>query len=100
MFPLFSIFKTLGDWLKYSRCPKCGKWFHMEFHSFVNITDRVVGRSRTRYGGGRRAGWQGGGFGNVFRTDDDPFIREWGEARYICRACGRHVSFHNATRDR
>ena len=89
----------LINWLRFSRCPKCGKWFCLEYHSFV-VTDKVVGHHRTRYGGGRRSGWRGGFFGGTGHTRDDPFIREWGEARYICKACGCHVSFYNVKRDR
>ena len=87
------------NWTHTARCPKCGKWFCLEYHSFV-VTDKVVGHNRTRFGGGRRSGWRRGLFGSTGHTRDDPFIREWGEARYICRACGRHVSIHNVKRDR
>ena len=83
------------NWTHTVHCPKCGKWFCLEYHSFV-VTDKAVGHHRTRYGGGRLGGiFWGRGY-----TKDVPFIREWGEARYICRACGRHVSIHNVKRDR
>lgn len=87
------------NWTHTVHCPKCGKWFCLEYHSFV-VTDKAIGHHRTRFGGGHRSGWKGGGFFNTGRTYDDPFIREWGEARYICRACGRHISIHNVKRDR
>jgi len=87
------------NWTHTVHCPKCGKWFCLEYHSFV-VTDKVVGHHRTRFGGGRRGGWKGGFFWGSGQTLDSPFIREWGEARYICRACGRHVSVHNVIRDR
>jgi hypothetical protein len=45
-----------------------------------------------RRGGGYRGGLKGGFYNGVSNLYDNPFIREWGEARYICRACGRHVS--------
>jgi len=87
------------NWLRYSRCPKCGKWFCLEYHSF-EVTDKVVGHHRTRTGGGSAFRLFGISLVHRSRTRDDPFIREWGEARYICRACGRHVSFYNVIRDR
>ena len=90
----------LINWLQHSRCPKCGKWFCLEYHSF-EVTDKVVGHNRTRFGGGRRGGiMKGGLFWGSGHTRDDPFIREWGEARYICRSCGRKVAFKNVKRDR
>jgi len=95
---LFSV-PHIINWLRFSHCPKCGKWFCLEYNSF-EVTDKVVGHHRTRFGGGRRGGWKGGFFWGTRQTRDDPFIREWGEARYICKACGRHVSFHNVKRDR
>ena len=87
------------NWLHTARCYKCGKWFCLEYHSFV-VTDKVVGHHRSNSGWGRRAGWKGGIIWGFGRTKDDPFIREWGEARYICSACGRHISIHNVKRDR
>jgi hypothetical protein len=71
----------------------------LEYHSFV-VTDKVVGHNRTRYGGGRGFRFLGVTFSHHSQTYDEPFIREWGEARYICRACGRHISIHNVKRDR
>jgi DNA-directed RNA polymerase subunit RPC12/RpoP len=94
-----SLIPHIINWVHTVHCPKCGKWFCLDFHSFV-VTDKVVGHHRTRNGGGYRNGWRGGGFFDNSRTKDDPFIREWGEARYICRACGRHISIHNVKRDR
>jgi len=85
--------------LRYSHCPKCGKWFCLEYHSFV-VTDKVVGHNRTHTGGGNAFRLFGVSLLHRSHTRDDPFIREWGEARYICRACNRHVSFHNVKRDR
>jgi hypothetical protein len=74
-------------------CPKCGKSDCLEYHGFV-VTDKVVGHNRTRIGGGRRGSiMRGGFFSGLGRTRDEPFIREWGEDRYICRACGRKVAF-------
>ena len=88
------------NWTLHNRCPKCGKWFTLDYHSF-EVTDKVVGRNRTRFGGGRRSGLlRGGFFGGTGYTREDPFIREWGEARYICRACGRKVAIRNVKRDR
>jgi DNA-directed RNA polymerase subunit RPC12/RpoP len=86
-----SLIPAIINWSKTHRCPKCGKWFCLEYHSFV-VTDKTIGHNRERSGGGYRSGWRGGFFGGNSHTRDDPFIREWGEARYICRACGRHIS--------
>ena len=88
------------NWSHSARCPKCGKWFCLEYHSFV-VTDKVVSQNTTRFGGGRRSGLlRGGFFWGTGHTKADPFIREWGEARYICRECGRKVAIRNVKRDR
>ena len=87
------------NWAHTLRCPKCGGWFCLDYHSFV-VTDKVVGHNKTRTGGGTFFRFLGISFLHRSRTRDDPFIREWGEARYICRACGRHVSIHNVRRDK
>ena len=87
------------NWTHTVHCPKCGKWFCLDYHSFV-VTDKVVGHHRTRTGGGNAFKFLGISFFHRSHTRDDPFIREWGEARYICHACGRHISIHNVIRDR
>jgi len=93
------LINRIRNWLRIARCPKCGKWFCLDYHSFV-VTDKVVSQNSTNFGGGHLPGWQGGSFWNMGRTNADPFIREWGEARYICRACKRKVSFRNVKQDR
>jgi len=87
------------NWTHTVHCPKCGKWFCLEYHSF-EVTDKVVGHNRNHFNFGRRGGWRGGPFWSAGRSKGDPFIREWGEARYICRACGRKVAVRNVKRDR
>jgi hypothetical protein len=90
---------VIARWLKFNHCPKCGGWFCLEFHDFV-VTDKVVGHNRNRYGSGQMFRFLGLRFLSHSQSFDQPFIREWGEARYICKKCGRHVSFYNVTRDR
>jgi len=106
LFKIIAVFSVLAylirrfrNWLRTVHCPKCGKWFCLNYHSFV-ATDQVVSQNSTNFGGGSHAGWQGGDFWQMGRTNADPFIREWGEARYICRACGRRVALRNVKRDR
>jgi hypothetical protein len=64
------------------------------------VTDKVVGHNKTHHGGGHGVRFLGVSFAHRSQTHDEPFIREWGEARYICRSCGRHVSIYNVKRDR
>jgi hypothetical protein len=52
-------------WVKTVRCPKCGKWFKLEYDGF-NARERVVGRS-------------------------SPFVMEWGTACFYCRRCGHDI---------
>jgi len=93
------LIRRLINWTRTVHCPKCGKWFCLQYHSFV-ATDKVASQHTTNVGGGSHAGWQGGNFWNMGRTQADPFICEWGDARYICRACNRKVAVRNVKRDR
>jgi len=70
------------SWAHTVHCPKCGKWFCLEYHSFV-VTDKTVGHHKTRTGGGNAFRLFGLAFLHRSYTRDDPFIREWGEARYL-----------------
>ena len=91
---LISLLPVFALWYKRNRCPKCGKWFCLQYVTEV-ITDRAVGHDRNRYGTG--GGHYGRGFLgglNTSHTSDQPFIRYWVEERYICQNCKRHVSVH------
>jgi hypothetical protein len=82
------------NWLQTVRCPRCGAWFTLQFVRFdadAKIKP-VVGHNRTRHGGGYRSGWRGGLFGGMGHTSDDPFIREFGYDRYLCKKCNLHLS--------
>ena len=80
-------------WVRTVRCPKCGKWFKLEYKGF-DVNDKAVGHSSTRFGGGM-GGLSGRLraliFGYAARTNADPFIREWGTARFVCLECGCNI---------
>jgi len=90
---LITILPAVFRWRKTVHCPNCGKWFKLEYHGF-EVSDKAVGHSSTRYGGGV-AGFFGrlGAiiFGHATRTNADPFIREWGTARFTCLKCGCNI---------
>ena len=87
------------NWVHTVHCPKCGKWFCLEYQSFV-VTDKTIGHNKTRTGGGSAFKFMGISLFHRSYTRDAPFIREWGELRYICRACGRKVAIRNVRKDR
>jgi hypothetical protein len=78
------------NWRKTVRCPKCGKWFCLEYQGF-EVRDKVVGHSNTRYGGGLGNQFFARLFLHASRTNADPFIREWGTARFLCKKCGCQI---------
>jgi ribosomal protein S27AE len=86
-----SLLPFILNWIKTVHCPKCGSWFTLEFVRF-DVTDKVIGHDRTRHNGGYRTGWRGGFGGGTSHTRDNPFIREWGKARYLCKKCGLHLT--------
>jgi len=94
-----SLVNRFRNWLRKARCPKCSKWFCLDYHSFV-VTDKVVSQNSNNFGTGHLPGWEGGSFWTMGHSNADPFIREWGEARYICRACKRRISIRNVKQDR
>jgi len=99
-----TVLPSFFRWRKTVRCPKCKKWFKLEYHGF-NVRDKVVGNSSTSFGGGI------GGitgifrwltvivFGHANRTNADPFIREWGTAYFTCTKCGCNIEI-DTKRDR
>jgi hypothetical protein len=78
------------NWRKTVRCPKCDKWFRLEYQGF-EVRDKVVGHSNTRYGGGLGNRFFARLFLHASRTNADPFIREWGTARFLCKKCGCQI---------
>jgi hypothetical protein len=96
-----TVLPSFFRWRKTVRCPKCKKWFKLDFNGF-NVKDKVVGHSSTSFGGGI------GGilgrlralvFGHATRTNADPFIREWGTAYFTCKNCGCKIEI-DTRRDR
>jgi hypothetical protein len=88
-------------WRKTVRCPKCRKWFKLEYRGF-DVRDKAVGHSSTSFGGGM--GGLAGRlaaliFGHATRTNADPFIREWGTAHFTCKKCGCNIEI-DTRRDR
>jgi DNA-directed RNA polymerase subunit RPC12/RpoP len=81
---------ALLNWIKTVRCPKCGKWFCLEYQGF-DVRDKTVGHSSTRYGGGLGNRFFARIFLHGSRTNADPFIREWGTADFLCRNCGCRI---------
>jgi hypothetical protein len=77
-------------WRKTVRCPRCRKWFCLGYQGF-EVRDKVVGHSNTRYGGGLGNRFFARIFLHVSRTSADPFIREWGTARFLCKNCGCQI---------
>jgi hypothetical protein len=86
------------NWRKTVRCLGCRKWFRLEFRNF-DVRDKVVGHSSTRYGGGLGSRFFARLFLHAARTNADPFIREWGTARFVCKNCGCLISIETR-RDR
>jgi len=86
------------NWVKTAHCPKCGAWFTLEFVRF-DVTDKTIAHDKTHYRSGYRPGWRGGFGGGTSHTRDNPFIREWGKARYLCKKCGLHLTIETS-RDR
>jgi ribosomal protein S27AE len=82
---------VIMNWVRTHHCPKCGTWFMLEFVRF-DVTDKVTGHDRLRNNGGYRPGWRGGFGGGTSFTNDNPFIREFGKARYLCKKCGLHLT--------
>lgn len=82
---------TILNWGKTVHCPKCGAWFTLTFVRF-DVTDKTIARNKWRNSGGYRSGWKGGFFNGSSYTHDDPYIREWGKARYLCKKCGLHLT--------
>jgi predicted RNA-binding Zn-ribbon protein involved in translation (DUF1610 family) len=96
-----TVMPAVFRWARTVRCPKCGKWFNLDYRAF-NVRDKVVGHSSTSFGGGI------GGlfgrlrafiFGHATRTNADPFIREWGTAHFACTNCGCSIEL-DTRRDR
>jgi len=81
-------------WLQTARCPRCKAWFALQFVRFDvdKSVKPVVGHDRRRHRGGYLPGWRGGLFGGLAHTTDEPFVREWGHARYLCRRCNLHLT--------
>ncbi|GHU00616.1 hypothetical protein FACS1894142_8700 [Spirochaetia bacterium] len=88
-------------WFRTVRCPKCHA-LRLEFQGF-DVRDKVVGQSSATFGGGAGGGIFRGIFGFLFghasRRNADPFIREWGTARFLCKKCGCNVEI-DGRRDR
>jgi hypothetical protein len=89
---------TFFNWRKTVHCPRCWKWFRLEYQAF-DVRDKVVGHSNTRYGGGLGSRFFARLFLHASRTNADPFIREWGTARFVCKNCECLISIE-ARRDR
>jgi hypothetical protein len=83
---LIIILPVFLNWRKTMRCPRCRKWFMLELQTF-DVRDKLIGHSSTRYGGGLGNRLFARVFLQVSRTNADPFIREWGTARFICKNC-------------
>lgn len=92
-----TVIPSVSRWRKTMRCPKCGKW-KLEYRGF-DVRDKVVGHSSTRFGGGIGGWLRAVIFGHASRTNADPFIREWGTARFACLQCGCNVEI-DTRRDR
>ena len=88
---IISLIPIIINWAKTNHCPKCGSWFTLQFVRF-DVTDKVIGHDRRGNRGGYRSGWRGGFFGNSTTSRDQPFIREWGKARYLCTKCNLHLT--------
>jgi hypothetical protein len=78
------------NWRKTVRCPRCRKWFRLAYQAF-DVRDKVVGHSSTRYGGGLGNRFFARLFLHASRTNADPYIREWGTARFVCKNCGCQI---------
>jgi hypothetical protein len=98
---VITVMPSFVRWARTVRCPKCRKWFNLDYRAFT-VRDKVVGHSSTSYGGGI------GGllgrlrsfiFGHATRTNADPFIREWGTAHFTCTKCGCNIEL-DTRRDR
>jgi hypothetical protein len=95
---LIIVLSTFFNWRKTVRCPRCRKWFRLAYQAF-DVRDKVVGQSSTRYGGGLGNRFFARLFLHASRTNADPFIREWGTARFVCKNCGCLISIETR-RDR
>ncbi|MDR1895296.1 MAG: hypothetical protein LBR10_00715, partial [Prevotellaceae bacterium] len=84
---LISLIPVIRNWIQTHHCPKCGAWFSLQFVRF-DVTDKVTGRDKMRNGwhSGLRGGW------GSTHTSDQPFIREFGKARYVCTKCNLHLT--------
>jgi hypothetical protein len=82
-----SLLPALLNWIKTVHCPKCGSWFTLQYVRF-DVTDKVTGRDKNRLGW--RPGFRGGF--STGHTSDQPFIREFGKARYLCTKCNLHLT--------
>ncbi|MDR2019302.1 MAG: hypothetical protein LBQ14_00880 [Treponema sp.] len=87
---LIMVLPAFFNWRKTVRCPGCRKWFRLDYQGF-EVRDKVVGHSSTRYGGGLGNRFFARLFLHRSRTNADPFIREWGTARFLCKNCGCQI---------
>jgi DNA-directed RNA polymerase subunit RPC12/RpoP len=87
---LIMVLPAFFNWRKTVRCPRCRKWFRLEYQGF-EVRDKVVGQSNTRYGGGLGNRFFARLFLQASRTNADPFIREWGTASFLCKNCGCRI---------
>jgi hypothetical protein len=87
---LIIVLPSFLNWRKTVRCPQCGKWFRLEYKGF-DVRDKVVGQSNTRYGGGLGNRFVARLLLHTSRTNADPFIREWGTARFRCGNCACQI---------
>jgi ribosomal protein S27AE len=86
-----SLIPAIRNWVKTHRCPKCGTWFMLDLVRF-DVTDKVTGHDSGGKHGGYLPGLRGGFGGGLSSTKDNPFIREFGKARYLCKKCGFHLT--------
>jgi hypothetical protein len=86
-----ALIRAIRNWVRTRHCPKCGTWFMLEFVHF-DVTDKVTGHDSRQGHGGYMPGWKGGIDGGLSNTRDNPFIREFGKARYLCKKCGFHLT--------
>jgi DNA-directed RNA polymerase subunit RPC12/RpoP len=84
---VLALLPAIKNWVQTVHCPKCGSWFTLKFVRF-DVTDKVTGRDKDRMG------WHSGIRGG-FRTNhtsEQPFIREFGKARYLCAKCNLYLT--------
>jgi predicted RNA-binding Zn-ribbon protein involved in translation (DUF1610 family) len=86
-----AVIRGIANWVRTHHCPKCGAWFTLDFVRF-DVTDKVTGHDSNQGHGGYTPGREGGYGGGMLKTRDNPFIREFGKARYLCKKCGFHLT--------